>query len=93
MSVCHNEQISGDCPREAACVNRVDAKERLIVALDLPDVETASAMVGELREVTGFFKVGLSLQLTIGIEGLIQSLLDDHKKQKAFSRLQILRHT
>lgn len=61
-------------------MSRVDAKERLIVALDLPDVETASAMVHELRDVTDFFKVGLSLQLAIGIEGLIQSLLDDHKK-------------
>jgi orotidine-5'-phosphate decarboxylase len=58
----------------------VDASERLIVALDLPDVETASAMVHELREVTDFFKVGLSLQLAIGVEKLIQSLLDDHKK-------------
>ena len=58
----------------------IDARERLIVALDLPDVETASAMVRELREVTGFFKVGLSLQLAIGVEVLIQSLLDDHKK-------------
>ena len=54
----------------------IDARERLIVALDLPDVETASAMVRELREVTGFFKVGLSLQLAIGVEVLIQSLLD-----------------
>jgi orotidine-5'-phosphate decarboxylase len=61
-------------------MSSIDARERLIVALDLPDVETASAMVRELREVTGFFKVGLSLQLAIGVEGLIQSLLDDHKK-------------
>ena len=61
-------------------MSRVDAKERLIVALDLPDVETARGMIRELREVTDFFKVGLSLQLAIGVEGLIQSLLDDHKK-------------
>jgi orotidine-5'-phosphate decarboxylase len=59
---------------------RVNARERLIVALDLPDVETASAMVEELHEFTDFFKVGLSLQLASGVEGLIQSLLDDRKK-------------
>jgi len=61
-------------------MNRTDARERLIVALDLPDVAAASAMVRELRDVTGFFKVGLSLQLAIGVEGLIQSLLDDGRK-------------
>ncbi len=58
----------------------VDARERLIVALDLPDVAAASAMVEQLRGVTGFFKVGLSLQLAIGVEGLIQSLLGDGGK-------------
>ncbi len=61
-------------------MGKVDARERLIVALDLPDVETASAMVNRLDGVTNFFKVGLSLQLAVGVEDLIKSLLDDHKK-------------
>jgi orotidine-5'-phosphate decarboxylase len=57
-----------------------DASERLIVALDLPDVESAVAMVEKLSGITSFFKVGLSLQLAPGVEGLIQSLLDSRKK-------------
>lgn len=58
----------------------VNARERLIVALDLPDVATASQLVSRLDRHVSFFKVGLSLQLAPGIEGLIQSLLDGHKK-------------
>ncbi len=61
-------------------MHRIDASERLIVALDLPDVETASTMVRQLDGITGFFKVGLSLQLAIGVESLIEFLLNDRKK-------------
>ena len=61
-------------------MDRIDARERLIVALDLPDVATAKAMVAHLHEVVDFFKVGLSLQLAIGVEDLIKSLLDERKK-------------
>jgi orotidine-5'-phosphate decarboxylase len=37
-------------------------------------------MVACLEPQVDFFKVGLSLQLATGVEGLIQSLLDNHKK-------------
>jgi len=58
----------------------VNARERLIVALDLPDVATARQLVSRLGQHVSFFKVGLSLQLAPGVEGLIQSLLDGQKK-------------
>jgi orotidine-5'-phosphate decarboxylase len=58
----------------------VNARERLIVALDLPDVPTAAQLVSRLDRQVDFFKVGLSLQLAPGVEGLIQSLLDTRKK-------------
>ena len=58
----------------------INARERLIVALDLPDVATAAEVVARLDRHVDFFKVGLSLQLAPGIEGLIQSLLDNSKK-------------
>jgi orotidine-5'-phosphate decarboxylase len=61
-------------------MNRVDARERLIVALDLPDVPAAIKMVESLQGVADFFKVGLSLQMAPGVEGLIRSLLDGRKK-------------
>jgi orotidine-5'-phosphate decarboxylase len=61
-------------------MNRVDARERLIVALDLPDVPSAVKMVTRLEGVSEFFKVGLSLQMAPGVDDLIQSLLNDHKK-------------
>ncbi len=58
----------------------VNARDRLIVALDLPDVATARQLVSRLGQHVSFFKVGLSLQLAPGVEGLIQSLLDGHQK-------------
>lgn len=59
---------------------RIDARERLIVALDLPDVAAAQQMVTRLGRQVEFFKVGLSLQLAPGVEGLIESLPENGKK-------------
>lgn len=59
---------------------QIDARDRLIVALDLPDVESANRMVALLERHVNFFKVGLSLQLAPGVERLIQSILDSGKK-------------
>jgi orotidine-5'-phosphate decarboxylase len=58
----------------------IDARDRLIVALDLPDVETARRMAQDLSEVVRFFKIGLSLQLAPGVEALIHSLISSGKK-------------
>lgn len=57
-----------------------NARDRLIVALDLADVEAARAMVQQLDGVVDFFKVGLTLQLAAGTQGLIEDLISSGKK-------------
>ncbi|HET9181962.1 MAG TPA: orotidine-5'-phosphate decarboxylase [Candidatus Angelobacter sp.] len=61
-------------------MSKIDARDRLIVALDLPDVESAKSVVRKLEGVVRFFKVGLSLQLAPGVEDMIQSLIAGGKK-------------
>ena len=61
-------------------MSRIEARDRLIVALDLPDVPAAKRMVEQLEGVATFFKVGLSLQLAPGVNDLIHSLLSSGKK-------------
>ncbi len=58
----------------------IDARDRLIVALDLPDIPSSQAMIQTLDGVSNFFKVGLALQLAPGVESLIDSLLETGKK-------------
>jgi len=59
---------------------KIDARERLIVALDLPTAEEARKMVEDLDGVVRFFKVGLALQLAPGVQNLIESLIREGKK-------------
>src|SRR5882762_7933192 len=59
---------------------RIDAHDRLIIALDLPGIEEARGMIRELEGVVNFFKIGLTLQLASGIEDLIQSLIGNGKR-------------
>ncbi|MDA8049222.1 MAG: orotidine-5'-phosphate decarboxylase [Rhodospirillales bacterium] len=49
--------------------------ERLIVALDLPDIPAAEAMVASLEGVVSFFKIGLWLTFARGVDGLIERLI------------------
>lgn len=56
------------------------AKDRLIVALDVSDVETAMTLVSELEGAVHFFKVGLTLQLAPNVEELIARLLSGGKQ-------------
>jgi orotidine-5'-phosphate decarboxylase len=58
----------------------IDARERLIVALDLPDVAAARAMVRELEGAVSFFKIGLAMQLAEGVGSFLRSLLADGKR-------------
>jgi len=60
--------------------NPFRAKERLIVALDLPGAEEARAMVDKLDGMVQFFKIGLALQLAPGVDELIRSLIRAGKK-------------
>jgi orotidine-5'-phosphate decarboxylase len=50
--------------------------ERLIVALDVPTVPEAHALVAKLSGVVSFFKIGLWLQYEPGFDGLIDSLIN-----------------
>jgi orotidine-5'-phosphate decarboxylase len=45
----------------------LDARERLIVALDLPSVTEAEAMVSRLGEAVGFYKIGYQLAFAGGL--------------------------
>jgi len=45
----------------------LDARERLIVALDLPSVAAAEAMVARLGEQVGFYKIGYQLAFAGGL--------------------------
>ena len=45
----------------------LDARERLIVALDLPSVKAAEAMVATLGETVGFYKIGYQLAFAGGL--------------------------
>lgn len=60
--------------------DRVDAKDRLIVALDLPSIEAAEGMVDQLEDAARFFKVGLTLQMAPGAENFVRDLIHSGKK-------------
>jgi orotidine-5'-phosphate decarboxylase len=53
--------------------NELKGKDRLVVALDVPTVEDALALVEELDNVS-FFKIGLQLFLTGGLSTLLAAL-------------------
>lgn len=58
----------------------IQARDRLIVALDVKDIPAARAVVQELDGVADFFKVGLTLQLAAGVEDFIRELIRDGKR-------------
>ena len=57
----------------------LDIKDRLIVALDVPTVNQAQVLVDKLDGVVSFFKIGLELQLVVGLN-FVQKLLSSGKK-------------
>ena len=58
----------------------IDAQDRLIVALDLPDIKTAQRLVDDLDDAATFFKVGLVLQMASGTEEFVRDLIRGGKK-------------
>jgi orotidine-5'-phosphate decarboxylase len=54
-------------------------RDRLIVALDLPSVEAAEAMIGKLGDSVTFYKVGYQLAYAGGLP-LVRKLADSGKK-------------
>ena len=55
------------------------AKDRIILALDVDDFEAAKKLVQELKDYTGFFKVGLQLYTSCGFE-VIKMIHDEGGK-------------
>jgi orotidine-5'-phosphate decarboxylase len=52
--------------------------ERIIVALDVPTRQEALQFVGDLRGLISFYKVGLELLMSGGMEELLQSLVREN---------------
>lgn len=61
-------------------MSAIQAKDRLIVALDVKDIDAARQVVQQLDGVADFFKVGLTLQLAAGVEDFIRSLIKEGKR-------------
>ncbi len=61
-------------------VKPIDPKDRLIVALDVPDAEAARALVIDLGDAAAFYKIGLELFMTSGYFELLEWLVGQGKK-------------
>jgi orotidine-5'-phosphate decarboxylase len=59
--------------------SKIPTKDRLIVALDLPGVDLAEAMVARLGDSVSFYKIGYQLAYAGGLP-LVQKLADQGKK-------------
>jgi orotidine-5'-phosphate decarboxylase len=57
-----------------------EAKEKLIVALDVDTVGHARALVEELEGLVDFFKIGLVLQLASGAQAFMEELIQKGKR-------------
>jgi orotidine-5'-phosphate decarboxylase len=55
-------------------------EDRLIVALDLPNIAEARALVARLEGVVSFFKLGLWLQFASGFDRLLDDMIESGKK-------------
>ena len=58
----------------------MDVADRLIVPLDVPEIDRARALVDKLEGVVSIFKLGAWLQLVPGFERLIDDLIEAEKK-------------
>jgi orotidine-5'-phosphate decarboxylase len=71
---------------------KIDPRDRLIVALDLPSVEAAEAMIGKLGDSVTFYKIGYQLAYAGGLP-LIRQLADRGKKVFADLKLHDIGNT
>ena len=67
---------------------RLQPRDRLIVALDLPSVEAAQAMVSRLGDAVSFYKIGYQLAFAGGLSCAGSC----RRRQARFSRSQAARH-
>jgi orotidine-5'-phosphate decarboxylase len=78
-------------PQEMALVraapsDQIPVSESLIVALDVPTIDTAKQIVGELGDLVSFYKIGMQLQFAGGLD-LAKDLVADGKKVFLDSKL------
>jgi orotidine-5'-phosphate decarboxylase len=71
---------------------KIAPRDRLIVALDLPSVEAAEAMIGRLGESVTFYKIGYQLAYAGGLP-LVRQLADRGKKVFADLKLHDIGNT
>ena len=64
----------------SARVTPARLEDRLIVALDVPSIEEARALIDKLDGVVSFFKLGLWLQFAAGFDGLVTELRNKNKR-------------
>ena len=57
-----------------------DPKDRLIVALDVPDAQAARALVRQLGDAARFYKIGMELSMADGFFELLDWLKAERKK-------------
>jgi len=72
--------------------SEIPTKDRLIVALDLPGVEQAEAMVARLGDAVSFYKIGYQLGFAGGLP-LVRKLADKGKKVFVDLKLHDIGHT
>jgi orotidine-5'-phosphate decarboxylase len=60
--------------------NSIPNRERLIVALDVPDINAAREQVTKLGDSVVFYKIGLELSMSTGFFGLLDWLKAENKK-------------
>lgn len=58
----------------------IDPRDRLIVALDVPDADAARALVTRLGEAASFYKIGMELFMAGGYFDLLEWLVKQDKK-------------
>ncbi len=64
----------------AVSTKDIDPRDRLIFALDVPDVDTAKALVEELGDSVSFYKIGLELNMSGRYFELLDWLVAQGKK-------------
>jgi len=72
--------------------SKIAPHDRLIVALDLPDVASAEAMIARLGDSVGFYKIGYQLGYAGGLP-LVRKLADSGKKVFADLKLHDIGNT
>ncbi|MDB5501083.1 MAG: Orotidine 5-phosphate decarboxylase [Tardiphaga sp.] len=77
---------------ETIAAEKILPRDRLIVGLDLPDVEAAEAMIARLGDAVTFYKIGYQLAYAGGLP-LIRKLADAGKKVFADLKLHDIGNT